>query len=574
MIPSHPHSTTPPGEIEVFNRLKNDPNTSDWIVLHSLDVVDHIKKVSGEADFLILIPYHGVLCMEVKSHNRVSRRHEGWYYGKNPKPDARGPFKQASEAMHSLRKYLTSRESQFKNLLFWSAACFPNASFSVETCEWDDWQCIDKAKFRRAPISKVCISVLEKSKAKMKENHHHGIVDALGEYSMERLKAVVHIFRPCFEAISPAHSKISVLESEIQRYTEEQYLALDFISGNERVIFPGHAGTGKTFISIEAALRARNDDKGAKINWICFNKNLARWIKKKSVLRENDIKVTYLHNWLLEISGEKPTQSQHNDSNYWDTELPRLAVEKLLTDGVVESEKIDVLIVDEAQDLIHEDLLDFLDFMLVGGLSTGKWMFFGDYTMQTIYKSAHEFDLQTLNGRCHPVALCNLSTNCRNTPRTAHRASRLGRMEPGYVRILRPDDEQEPHFKYYTGKTIQLELLLDTLDSLKEEGYKNEDMVILSPLKDKALVQELKEIPKWKSSLLQETDNISGKIRYSTIHSFKGLEAPVILITDINSVKTRKEEMLLYIGLTRSTDRVYVFIDEKAKEDLLNILLN
>lgn len=147
-------------------------------------------------------------------------------------------------------------------------------------------------------------------------------------------------------------------------------------------------------------------------------------------------------------------------------------------------------------------------------------------------------------------------------------------MEPGYVRILRPDDEQEPHFKYYTGKTIQLELLLDTLDSLKEEGYKNEDMVILSPLKDKALVQELKEIPKWKSSLLQETDNISGKIRYSTIHSFKGLEAPVILITDINSVKTRKEEMLLYIGLTRSTDRVYVFIDEKAKEDLLNILLN
>lgn len=573
MIPAYPDEKTPPGEVEVFRRLKKDPETCDWIVLHSLDIADHVKRVSGEADFLIIIPNHGVLCLEIKSHDRIRRTKQGWFYGNKTEADVRGPFKQASEAMHSLRAYLTHRSSNYKNLVFWSAACFPYASFNPITCEWDEWQCIDKSKFSRAPLSRICVGILEKAQEKMNKKGHKWVNDAVAAYSREKLEPIAQIYRPCFEAISSAHSRISALESEINEYTEEQFRALDFIGGNPRVVFSGPAGTGKTFVSIEAAIRARRENPNAKVKWICYNKNLARWINKRSALKGSGIEATYIHDWLLKISDSKPTQAQFKNPNYWKSELPQLALEALLRREVTDEEKIDVLIADEAQDLLQNDLLDFLDFMLLGGLSTGTWMFFGDYTMQSIYNPTEDFDLSTLDGRCNPIPICNLNINCRNKPRIAQRAGRLGRMSPGYTSVLRADDKKEPQFRYYQNSQAQLDLLIEALDTLKEEGYRNEDIVILSPLKKKALALKLARLSKWKSSLINEASPVTGKIRYSTIHGFKGLEAPVILITDIEQVASRQDEMLLYIGLTRSTDSAFAFINSNAQQDLLKILL-
>jgi hypothetical protein len=216
--------------------------------------------------------------------------------------------------------------------------------------------------------------------------------------------------------------------------------------------------------------------------------------------------------------------------------------------------------------------LDFLGFMLKGGLSTGKWMFFGDYSMQAIYSSDENFELNTLNGRCNPTTICSLNINCRNRPRIALGASTLGRMEPGYTSILRDDDNEEPKFKTYTNTDDQLKYLLETLDDLKKQKYKNEHIVILSPLKKRATALALKDNPDWKSCITDTPKPIVGKLRYSTIHAFKGLEAPVIIITDIEHVSNRQGEMLLYTGLTRSTDKVYAFVTKSAQEDLLRIL--
>jgi len=145
-------------------------------------------------------------------------------------------------------------------------------------------------------------------------------------------------------------------------------------------------------------------------------------------------------------------------------------------------------------------------------------------------------------------------------------------MEPGYSYIRREDDQQEPKFKTYINADDQLKYLLETLDELKEQGYKNEDIVILSPLKKRATALSLKDVNKWKPSLTDKPNPIVGKLRYSTIQAFKGLEAPIIVITDIEHVSSRHDEMLLYTGLTRSTDKVYAFIQKSAQKDLISIL--
>jgi hypothetical protein len=55
MIPPVVHNQcTSPGERFLFSRIAGDPATKDWIVLHSLDIANHVRQVSGEADFVII----------------------------------------------------------------------------------------------------------------------------------------------------------------------------------------------------------------------------------------------------------------------------------------------------------------------------------------------------------------------------------------------------------------------------------------------------------------------------------------------------------------------------------------
>ena len=62
--------------------------------------------MEGEIDFACVVPGRGVLCLEVKGCHRLHRSGGVWYYGADAEGDPRGPFKQASEAMHSVRARL------------------------------------------------------------------------------------------------------------------------------------------------------------------------------------------------------------------------------------------------------------------------------------------------------------------------------------------------------------------------------------------------------------------------------------------------------------------------------------
>ena len=96
-------SHSPPGEVEIFTLLR-DRAPGSWTVLHSLDLPQHKRQIEGEADFLVLIPGVAAICLEVKSHQRVLRDASGlWRLGQE-QPTARSPFRQAADAMHSIRR--------------------------------------------------------------------------------------------------------------------------------------------------------------------------------------------------------------------------------------------------------------------------------------------------------------------------------------------------------------------------------------------------------------------------------------------------------------------------------------
>ena len=52
MIPNRlSPSCKSPGEKLLFEKLKDEPGTKDWTVLHSVDTAKHVWQIEGEADF-------------------------------------------------------------------------------------------------------------------------------------------------------------------------------------------------------------------------------------------------------------------------------------------------------------------------------------------------------------------------------------------------------------------------------------------------------------------------------------------------------------------------------------------
>lgn len=559
-----------PGEREIFNRLKNDPETRDWIVLHSLDIANHVKQVSGEIDFVIIIPSKGVLCLEVKACSKLKCQDGLWYYGFNREPDPRGPFKQASQAMHSLRNWLVKCRPDLSRVVFWSAVAFPYIEFKKTSEEWHPWQVIDSRAFRARPISSLIEAVLNNARDFLQNCHAAAWFHPESrEPFPEQCEAIAKVLRPNFEFIESAKIQAIRRDEELKRYTEEQFIALDAMESNPRVAFVGPAGTGKTLLAIEAARRGRA--AGRKVLFVCFNRLLGKWLEEQ-ISNLNPLVVTStLHRHMLKITGQQLKPHASQDGSFWHDELPLQAIEKLL-ESEGEDFVYDELVVDEAQDILRNNYLDFLDLSLKGGLATGRWRFFGDFEKQDIYNNAGLSLEEFIKSRGGHAPVFSLRVNCRNTPRIAALAQLLSQLQPGYTKVLRPDNRIEPELHYYCSEEDQQQLLVQILQKMYEEGFSGSDIVILSPKASGQCAIKVNTIP-WKDRIKPYETAGKGHIGYCTVHAFKGLEAGVVIVTDVDRVTGPGANNLFYIALTRALHRLVVLAAETVKSEVRNILL-
>ena len=84
--------------------------------------------------------------------------------GRRAKGDPRGPFRQASDGMHSLRERVTKRYPPAANAVFWSAVVLPYTSLDFDSEEWHPWQLIDSAGYRSASLAESCLGVLARAR--------------------------------------------------------------------------------------------------------------------------------------------------------------------------------------------------------------------------------------------------------------------------------------------------------------------------------------------------------------------------------------------------------------------------
>jgi hypothetical protein len=573
MIPPNYSSKTPAGERDTFNKLRDDPDTAGWVVLHSLDIKRHLSKIEGEMDMLILVPNQGVLCVEVKGCD-VSRHEGKWIYPYEISLE--GPFKQASKAMHSLRRYLIERDCSLSGILFFSAAIFTKVDFDEESPEWHSWQFINRQLFIRRPISFNVSNILNRA--------HEHVKSRTGKYSWYnendsrptecQVRSMVNLLRKDFEyAVSP-RNEMKEMEESIQHFTEEQFDGLDYLQDNNRIVFKGPAGTGKTFLALEAARRAIAE--GQSVLLICYNNLLGDWLKAQTSSLTDKGKLLWcgtLHRLLLDITGENPVEGANDE--YWRKHLPTLAADSLLDDGRKWLLQ-DMLIIDEAQDLITEEYMDVFDLLLRGGLAGGRWALFGDFERQAIYLSNVGRDarhaLESLAGRAPNHVNCALRINCRNAEPIAATLTITSGLSPSYKQVLHDFEGADVDPLFFSSAADQSMLLEKALCNLKKT-FKAGEIVILSMRGDDA------------SCARTASDNLAGirlapirkvndsqTIPFVSIHAFKGLEAAAVVITDIQSLDDERSRALLYVGMSRARIRLYMLMHESCRRSYDRIL--
>ena len=213
---------------------------------------------------------------------------------------------------------------------------------------------------------------------------------------------MVKILRPNFESYESPRTRIRRVKAEAKRYTKMQFRALDFAEGNERVVFEGPAGTGKTLLAIEAARRAER--LGRRTLFICYNELLGAWLKKEVAPLAARIDFDRVARRMLQVSG----LGARPDPDFWSTTLPLAAVAALEEnpDGTFRS--YEQLIVDEAQDFLRNGYIDFLDRSVIGGLQKGRVMLFGDFERQAVYRAADLTlaELKEVGCQTWPVFAC------------------------------------------------------------------------------------------------------------------------------------------------------------------------
>lgn len=573
MIPPVYAADTSYGERRVFELLQNDPDTRDWIVLHSYGVSNHKSKRNAEIDMIVLVPGYGVLCLEIKG-SRVSRREGIWDYGY--KTSVEGPFRQASTAMHALRDSISSRDSVNRNVLFWSGVIFTSQSFNEQSPEWQPWQYIDGADLTRRPISRLIIGMLDRahSHSASRSGAAHWYDSAASRPSEDQVNRLVKFMRGDFEAVASLKDIVQQAEQKIKKLTEEQYVVLDSLEENDRILVSGLAGTGKTVLALEAARRACHS--GASVLLVCFNRLLGEWIGAEveniASTTRGSIHSVHIHGLMREIVGHAATVGQGR--RYWTKELPEQALLSLWGDE--SARKYDVLVVDEAQDILTVEYLDVLSELLVGGLAGGKWMIFGDFKNQAIYvdnagRSADELT-NDLAERAPHHTRHNLYVNCRNAEQIVSAMTLVCSLNPGYKKTIQDVEGAGVEPRFWKDGSEQLAMLTEALRELRP-AFEARNIIVLSTRKDEqSCASALAGQAGTALVPLRKAKRGMVEIPYTTIHAFKGLESQAVVVTDVTSLED-EQRALLYVAMSRARIRLILLMHDSCRAAYKKLLI-
>lgn len=511
-------------------------------VLHSLGLPRHRSKIYGEIDFVVVCE-RGVACLEIKG-GRVECRDGQWtfidrYGTERQKPE--GPFAQVTGNMFSLRDVLKKhfdRNPHMKNLLMASGVVFPDITFHS-----DSQEIIPEIVYDRSTedISSYMDAVFDYWQARQHREP--------SKLSPSDIREIVQFLRADFCFIPSLNDRLEQVEKHLVRLTAEQAQLMDALGMNDHLIVEGGAGTGKTLLAAEYA--RKQVEQGRKVLYLTYNKNLAHHVVH--ALPETDLlKVVNIHALFGEYVPVDVPMMKEDPQRYFAEILPEVFYDHIsnLEQESLEKLQYDLLVMDEGQDILKPIYLYSLDCLLKGGLEKGRWVVFYD-EKQNIYNPEYQDGMDILQSYAHTSF--RLFVNCRNTVQIGTYSAKASGVAFGG--FLRENGEEVGRISYaddhdFAGKIKEL------LKTLRGGGVSMGDVIFLSPKRyqNSKLSQAGVAVNELKDGFVPD----ERRPVYATIQGFKGLDAKVVILCDVDALRREKFSQYMYIAGTRARTLLYI----------------
>ncbi len=471
------------------------------------------KKEKSEADFVVLSPNYGFLCLEVKGGSGIRVEDNVWTLLDNTHGDrklTRSPYEQAEASMYFFQKAYSNEYNLNYQGIFGAGVVFPfyqvndieklsnrSAECTIDSSGMNDLHNRIKKMFKFYGGDSFGFKVYEK-------NQHNSFVEIIRK-------------RIAINAAAGALVKYKERQFEVINRVQDGYVY--FLSNIRQFYIRGGAGTGKTWIAMKMAEEEAKDPH-KKVMFLCASYHLAKMVKEQ--VSEN-IRVFDIRTLIDNISEDPDSYKAPKYEG--------------VADSIKEDiEKYDAIFIDEAQDF-SIDLAFLAKAMLIDEQKSRLGVFYDDVQVVRDDSFGDAFMIST------PPFL--LHENIRNTSNIYSWA--MENTELGKDVIVNPVEGPWPISEKMNDSkhlTHRLENMLKRF--LEDEGLECSSMVIVTEDADEFINMFDGSIAKWR--FVKEYSDKQDEIKVSSVEDFKGLEADMIVYVH----KGGTTDNLNYIAYTRA----------------------
>jgi UvrD-like helicase C-terminal domain/Nuclease-related domain/AAA domain len=521
--------------------------SDEYIVFHS--VPWNLKprrrggpRLEGEADFVIGHAVLGILVIEAKGGElRYDPTTKTWIQAGRTGTHVmdEDPFEQAKNEMHSLLDILSGYPGWDRwRPSYGYGVAFPDGLYKTGAHPGAPPElAIDRDDMQALALRVEQI---------MGRWQHRG-----RRFGAEGIEALQRALGVKVEIRAPLNFLFGEEKRQIIELTDDQMFALTYVMHRRRAAIVGPAGSGKTVLAIQLAKRLA--EGGSDTLLTCFNWRLGAHLKDVAG-RTPHLDVLHFHELCRRMAQEAgldvspAPEDERHQASYYEKDLPALLSQAADVLGA----RYDAIVVDEAQDFLPEWWPTLM--RLHRKPDDGYFFVFSD-SNQNLYGGRLPSDMVDVE--------VPLLQNVRNTKRihefvTAHFGGDFPPAAKG------PPGRPVDVFGYRDQDEL-VHLLTVVLKNLREEDVPLDDIVVLTP--SRAANSELRkrsDVDGFRLSDVPEPD----AVWVCTIHGFKGLERPVVILAELGERHREDLEKYLYIGGSRARNQLIVLATEPTAKEL------
>ncbi|MDI0267243.1 3'-5' exonuclease [Clostridioides difficile] len=369
----------------------------------------------------------------------------------------------------------------------------------------------------------------------------------------------------------------------------------------------GIPGSGKTVILVTRALHLIKENPNWKVLILTYNKALQKKLQTRLDILANEIKnnrlleslpidniqILRFHQLTNMLAGHSKKPEDMKDAEWWDNGIVKIALGHARP-------MYDAILIDEYQDF-HDDWIRLCikcceKYEIIGNNKNVREvvnLFLAGDRLQSIY------NYNDVSWKSIGIDMRGRSKLLKTSYRSANEHLMLAleflreedKLKKEVLDFYKEEDESDININNlsndgmiefidgdYNSISHNIKYLIEDLE------YKYNDILILCKSKDDC--DKVKSVldNKYSSNSVfvkdAKGDEIDTKMLLSTYHSSKGLESKVAILVNVDKFKKNEKSKqndiesrkLLYVGMTRACERLYIHADSYEKDSFAKII--